>query len=484
MKERNLNVEFKLEGNWWLPETPNKKVHGSLTFDPEDGLVLRFFGHIGEDPAPGVVFIDYHQIIHGETTEHEDVTLYRCNMDEHNAGPLGENSFKPIFMLGGILCNSGELMKFDAITLTFPGLESWLGESPFSRARDEGYQVIKYKDVEHFQFDLPSVGASISSRNWMTLGSSVASGWEESIEANPFLKFQFKNAMSIDEFYRLIIQIENLFTLMLRQPIASRKIFLWDATLAEEKAVDEQGRPIQRKAELVFPQRGFEKERRLRRHDILVKKAHIPTDALSSLFDIWFGNYDKMSPAYSLFFAGVYKPDLYVEFQFLALAQAVESFHRITQGGTFVDDKEYDEFAKAIRAAMPVGTSSDLKQSFEEKIKYGNEVTLRRRIRELINGLPKELRPFFPDNEREMVLAIVRLRNDLTHPDDKTPSLNISKISRGSQILKVLLTIHLLLELKLPARQIHKAIDDAYGWILRRIKDADGFSAIWEAPEF
>jgi ApeA N-terminal domain 1 len=461
MSVTDLHQKFEIRGHWWLPGTPNKKVSGTLSFDPKDGLTLKYMGHISHDPAPGVVIEDHFEFIHGRSIDNLDVTLHHCRMGKLSRH-MGEGCYDADGLFLGKLFDSEEALKFNTVTLTFPALSFWIGQTPFERLKRDGeFATIKYKTVEHFRFELPSIGATISSRNWTTQGASAAGGWEESIRATPYLSLSFKEPLSHGKIFRKIVQLEHLFCLMLGRAVYSRRIFL-DRN-SEELEIPPQSKSV----EFAYSYRRFDGEPERNGADSLFRMGDFTKVDLQSLFDNWFSFYDEISPACSLFFAGTYKSDMYAEYQFLSLAQAIETYHRIVHGGTFMADEAYAKFSEAMKTAIPVDVPEDMKQSFDNAFKYGNQISLRRRLREMIKELPEELRSLFPDKEKVMVDAIVDLRNNLTHVDKKTPPFDGSKGVRAAAALKILLTVSILMRLKIKPSLIRTAIDNGYRWALQ-----------------
>ena len=66
---------FELNGIWWLPENENKKVSGTLKFDPVDGGSLELIGSFKEPQDLGKALEP--KIILGIVSR-KIVTLYRC----------------------------------------------------------------------------------------------------------------------------------------------------------------------------------------------------------------------------------------------------------------------------------------------------------------------------------------------------------------------------------------------------------------------
>jgi hypothetical protein len=75
---------FTFEGVWWLPQSPVRRVPGTLTFDA-DGLVLVVYDSLAEFTVPaghviegGVPEWKLTPMIHGRRRDGKDVTLLRA----------------------------------------------------------------------------------------------------------------------------------------------------------------------------------------------------------------------------------------------------------------------------------------------------------------------------------------------------------------------------------------------------------------------
>ncbi len=72
---------------------------------------------------------------------------------------------------------------------------------------------------------------------------------------------------------------------------------------------------------------------------------------LFSLYDIesqfslimqrWFNSFEELDSVFNLFFSIKYKPDMYLENQFINLAQAAESYHRRRINNQALPNEEY-----------------------------------------------------------------------------------------------------------------------------------------------
>jgi hypothetical protein len=71
---------------------------------------------------------------------------------------------------------------------------------------------------------------------------------------------------------------------------------------------------------------------------------------------------------------------MYVDHKFLSLMQALETYHRRILGGNELSENHHNKRILEILTAVP----DQYRQWLEEKLKYSNELSLRKRMKELL----------------------------------------------------------------------------------------------------
>ncbi|GEM_PF-3939536 len=141
---------------------------------------------------------------------------------------------------------------------------------------------------------------------------------------------------------------------------------------------------------------------------------------LERAFSAHFAAFDKLAPAYQMYFATLRRSGLYLEHSFLSIMMAIETFDRCRRGGKYVDDGQWNVLRPLIEAHIPAGTDNGLRESLTTRLKYANEYTLRQRLR----CLAKEWAGLFDhlgiDTARWANL-VVNTRNDLVHESRVRP---------------------------------------------------------------
>ncbi len=167
---------------------------------------------------------------------------------------------------------------------------------------------------------------------------------------------------------------------------------------------------------------------------------------ISEIFERWLSDVDELHSVYGLFSSYLYHQSIPIDFGLLSLMQALESFHRATKPGNYLDKEDYSQkYGAVLIAALPDDTPSDLRAALKSRIKYGYQYSLRKRLNEIFDDIGS-LKSLVSSNHKEFVNKVVDCRNYLTHHDeDERPSdFDTKNMVHACQSLRILLTIVLL----------------------------------------
>jgi hypothetical protein len=108
----------------------------------------------------------------------------------------------------------------------------------------------------------------------------------------------------------------------------------------------------------------------------------------------------------------------WLNIEFLSLMQVLEGFHRGLLGGVYTPPDHYAIVEAALTDAIPPEVAEDHRTALRSRIKYGNEVSLSRRIRELLKRLSVEIRQQILGRDGTMSQRWIDTRNYYTHWDE------------------------------------------------------------------
>jgi len=168
---------------------------------------------------------------------------------------------------------------------------------------------------------------------------------------------------------------------------------------------------------------------------------------------------------------------MYLEFHFLSLMQALESFHRATKGGKYLSDKSWKPYKEKLVNEIPVELDSGHRESLKNRIKYGNEYSLKKRLGELLRTLDEKTLSVLSPSTKYFTGVIVDTRNYLTHYDDelKNSSLKDADLYWANQRLRIFITILLLKEIGIEENVILESMrkNNKFNQILSKRQNAE-----------
>lgn len=408
----SLLDDFEFIGKWWLPEFPNDVVAGRISYSAHESILLELIGtfeqiesEISDDP----------EIILGVSTEGHQFTL----VDNLFLGPSGgypefqSQHYESRYLLVGHHFQQKSDLLFSSFAVSYEHLEEWYGKNLFTTEKLKGdnssfgynVQIVRPKPED---IHLPSrngiLKISYEIHSDQTRHRSLTINREAFFIFRPFASQEF------DWFNRLFFDIERFLILIITSVTFPRRIRgSIEVDETNQKWID------------IF--RFYEKRasKNIYRWEMLFTYPQIAPD-FSALLNRWLINIDQARPAYDLFFSYLYKPDNYLEFKFLALVQALESFHRSRKG--------------------------------KEK------VFLKTRLEDLFSDLEPSLKELVSPDYNTFISEIKGTRNYFTHYDEKgkKKSLSYQEMIIACKQMQVLLTILFLKQLEIDSQVIFERI--------------------------
>ncbi len=208
----------------------------------------------------------------------------------------------------------------------------------------------------------------------------------------------------------------------------------------------------------------FETSSKIHPFDMLFTFRDI-SDRFEDILKNWFEKSEILKPVYNLYFGTLYNPQMYLQHQFLSLIQAVEAYHRRKFGGKYLSDEDYETiYSKFKEIIDELNIETSFKDALKSKLKYGNEFSLRKRLKDLFVKYQDITQNFIKD-EYNFINKVVDTRNYLTHYDKKLRNIADGKdLYRIIQKLKTVLQICLLYELGFDKEEIKSLL-------LRKIRE-------------
>jgi hypothetical protein len=460
--------EFEHKGIWWLPIDPEEKISGTLSFTPGEGAVLDLMGSFEEmknTNSKGCITIKVQsgkqcepEIILGTSSDGKNITLHKCFETKRSYSSSGfptSSFYANIVFIGGHFTKPEDL-EFKSFFVNYPYFEEWSKIGVFSYSRDSEE---KFKQYE-MKYEVPEpVEAKINNfRISFDHGFNVSGDWlrEVKLKHTTFIKIEPEDELHFEEYQNILYHLQNFLSLATMRAIYPLSI----------KATTERYRRVSTfsKDKVHYPHIDIfynvigkvDLSKKLTHDDMLFTFEDI-SGQFEAYLQNWFGKEELLKPVYDLFFGTLYNPSMYLEFQFLSLIQAVDSYHRRIYGGEYLSDGDYMGVHNALVNAIPRSVKGGFKDSLKSKIQHGNEFSLRTRLKRLFNSDEyREILSEFVENKDIFIGKVVDTRNYLTHYDEelKEKATIGEELSPFIQKLKILLKICLLTELGFSSEEI------------------------------
>jgi hypothetical protein len=165
----------------------------------------------------------------------------------------------------------------------------------------------------------------------------------------------------------------------------------------------------------------------------------------------WFKKEELFEPALLLYNCAIYS-DQFHESQFIFLSQSIETLHRYTRPGRYIDQALYDTtILPALVRAIPATLESPFRDALTRRLNYGNQHSLRKRLQNLF-GEQSAIMKTFRINPKTEASAIADARNGLTHyePSPDKAAKKRPNLHRMCTTLRLVIEATLLREIGLP----------------------------------
>ena len=447
-----IKREFKKHGYFWLPSAPDKKIPGTLSvsdggiidleivelFESVDSYDLDreswFWDILNWEPT----FKNHFKRIVGHI-ETSEVTLDGCKFNAgnsyHRTG-LSKSLLRVDRVFTSIKYDGDEIPRFKILIFSVDGIDEWIGKSKID--------VEKLVQGKHISFQHPEE-VSFTLANGMELSiafkkrrSSSLSPREDRITQRTCFKLVSQDARELEEFTSVVEKIMTFLCFAIGDIICLDSIEVTSKNppplppFQEDLGYDRIGMlPIN----IFYSSQPYSKDKTRVHFNTLFKYERIQNDAERVICN-WINAYEQIAPAFDLYFLAQMKTQPSLEATFLTLTTGLEVFHRRTSNEKHMDEAKF----KAIRKTLVNKCPKSERDWFAQKLNYANELTLRNRIKKMIEPFNR-----FIDGERraELIDSIVNTRNYLTHYDLKLES----KAAKGQDLHILCLKIEALFQL-------------------------------------
>lgn len=183
---------------------------------------------------------------------------------------------------------------------------------------------------------------------------------------------------------------------------------------------------------------------------------------LSEAMTCWFDNYDKIATPSQLALSVINSTGLWPHVEFLSCMQALEGLHRTDSNGLYTGIEEYKAIETALVKAIPATTGTAHRSSLKSRIRYGNEISLRKRLQELVAPVDIEIRQRIFGVEGKFPSIWVEARNYYTHWDEVSEGKNLTPqaMYQANVRMRMLLRVLYLLRVGVPASAVIRSLNN------------------------
>ena len=304
-----MNDEFSYLGTWWIPSNPQKTWSGVVTYRPDTGVELELVAHRSDVWfEPTLSNVRYVEIMQGEVGEYPHrITLLNVSFQDHSGArtsTMFNVQLRAECLLEGNHYEKAEDISFESVEVLFSSLRDWMASV---NKLLEGPWVIPVT----FKKAKVNLELNAGSNNYPSLQ-------ECHIHIKP------DSSQDLTWYREITDSIRDLLAFLVGRPVVRTYL---STPLHPSQVFGSRYVKIyqQRKQVEVFPR--YDIDFPLERYD----------EHVADVFLMWFElDEDKRVP-YELCLDVINNIHGYKKFEFLALVQALESYHQVITG-TY-DDK-------------------------------------------------------------------------------------------------------------------------------------------------
>lgn len=413
MSQYALTDTIKTFGEWWTPENPTRRVGGNLTY--EDARIrlslvdafIKLTGTVSRQTAKR----DY-AVVHGVTRESEAVSLLNV-MRSHIGLTFSSGGMRqPETLLAPILINGKHVSAaetYKSAIFRVPGLQIWLARPVFALdlhgdRRPEGvaHQMNILSTVRE-TYRVDKIGAEIGF--FVATSANTDDFVSASLLSQGMIRVEPNEPRDIRWYLGTIGTVTELLSFISGATMSSDRIQLYSS--------DDNPRPlsviVSSQDRKYCPYKGL--------HEFYLNRSALG-DGFGAILTRWFEIYEKIESPSRLALSTMSSEKLWLHIEFLSLLQSLEGIHRAMCSGLYMDAVEYESVKHALGSAIPASLSSGHKEALKSRIRYGNEISLAKRLGELADMFPDPVRKQLFRESGQVPRVWVDTRNYYTHWDE------------------------------------------------------------------
>ncbi|MEH2491232.1 HEPN domain-containing protein [Bradyrhizobium sp. AZCC 2230] len=403
MTDIDMSETLEIVGSWFLPDTPARRVAGTFSLKPER-IELELADSLRPlQSGPIRAEVVRYPVVHGITRKQEAVSLFQCTRARYSltfaSGGIGqpETLWSHLAVVGGWLT---EQQVYPELRCRIPGLQVWLSPQVIHAIKDEEGYAFRVKNVPTETFAIPSIDAELDFE-LTAVGSPGHS--KATIVASAWLNIRPREPRPLNWFLDQLSTATSLLAFLAEEPMPPDRI---------ELKVEQRGVTLS----LLVPRPSVKYCDHGNQHDFFVSRARLG-DGLGPILANWFELFQRVQLPIDLALSTMASDDLWLHVRFLSLLQALEGLHRALFPGNYMEPDQYEPVKEVLVKAIPSNLHTDHRAALKSRIRYGNEISLAKRLKRLAEVLPVTLRTRILGSN-DVPRSWVDTRNYYTHWDE------------------------------------------------------------------
>lgn len=461
------DAAFAIKGHWWIPGS-NTKIAGELVYSGED-LTLSLLGGlsrvVNDNSMRSTPLNDAIAIAHGETLDGCPVTLVdlfhkKWMRDDRELFPAPGTTtslrYSDLHCAAAIVGEqiSSRDHRFCCSTIDIPGLETWIGEDPFTLKIDTAAQpvVLSYKQPEQKSFKIRTETISFVTKCKLPSSPSHSPSFCHSAH----IQINSDGGHTFTEFLQLAADLSQFFSMCYGYPVQTSSIRICSD-------------PPSRNDAMLFVSRHQLAPKGISPSEICVRFADV-APFLALILEKWIWPSQSNLRARRMLVSSESQPSRFSNLRFLPLMQALEVLSNEAPGSCFMNKGEFRQILREFRAFFSDKVEPAMMNAISGNLGHVNCRSLKNRIRLMIDGMQESTWKLFCVDPETFVNAIVETRNHLTHYSCEPGGLILQDLELHWAIrkLSVMLRVLLLLNAGIPEDVLRNAFQLNVRWMEER----------------
>lgn len=329
-----MSEEFSFTGYWWLPDKITERWLGTVSFGPEEGINLELMSDPSQNhklPNLGVSAQTIHGLVKDDPCKVTLLGCYSSGRWSHSPNDdVNTRNYRANLLLRGVWQNPSEEITFRSVGVVFTSLDGWMQTSdpaksvvPFMVEAEENQHKAIYQRRPPVEIAIPDKGMRLS----------FYAGISEFIGTHR-LEWQQSSSMtiipdspkSLEWLLKQVFHTRDLLAFLTGLPVELKRAVASKET-SETTNSNVEFHP---QVYIYFPTK----------EQVIDSDSEItmpfPLDVLGGsaqeVFQNWFKTDSKYRTVIELCLTIIYSRIRLNRFEFLALMQALESYHRAKHG--------------------------------------------------------------------------------------------------------------------------------------------------------